>query len=964
VEELDNSKKTEDFLIKEEEKTDEIVKSHSHLEKKGKEEANEKKEEEKKSIKKDAKKLKKAEKVKDIEKEEELSIDFSKIKNFFTSKFTSKKPKLKPEKNERKSAEEISLNISSVLNFINDYKVVILILIAMFFAVFIRMQSMNLSFTDKWADTTVDNYYKQQIKAQIDKQYPNLPDANKQTLLEQQFSSYKSQNAKLFEQQKKELSEQFKNFYRFDSDGKNYMPDIDPYAFLRYAENYLKNGYIGDIKKVINGTEVQIDNHQLGPLGNVIETKTLHPYLLAYLHYIVKIFDPSTTPMNSASYFPVIFAALSVIPAFFIGKKIAGNVGGFFSALIVAINPSFMGRSLWGHADTDAYNIFFPLFIVWVFLVAIEQKDRVRQFSYAATAGLITGLYALAWNGWWYVFDFIIGMLVIYLIYLLATEGFKENSKKTLAIAGVFILSSAIFVSLFSAGGFTSFINAPLNPISFSKLKIAAHTTLWPNVYTTVAELNPASISQIVGSVGGGLLFFLSIVGIVLMFFKKDEKLMIPAAVLVVLWYIGIFYASTKGVRFTMMLVPPFALAFGAFAGRVYNGITNYAEKDMKLSKKVTGPIIVIILLLIMINQYSASVNAAKNDVPIINDAWFNALDAIKMKSAPNAIVNSWWDFGYHFEYYTDRAVTFDGGSQNTPMAHWIGKVLLTDDEDLATGILRMLDCGENTAFDKLNEKINDVSVSVRMLYDIVKLNKSEAKEYLLKSGLSEAEAENVLTYTHCTPPEDYFITSEDMVGKSGVWAHFGSWDFDRADIWVYARNLSQEQAVGFIMKNSNVSKKEAEKLYFEVQGITDEEEANTWIAPWPSYAGTSSCVNFANETIRCNNGVVINLTTIDVFAQTQQGIMHPDSFVYKTYNGIAEKKFNSSLGLSIALLDVQKPSIVVMQPQLARSMFTRLYYYEGYGLKHFELFSHQQGITGTNVYVWKINWEGKSKNV
>jgi hypothetical protein len=42
-------------------------------------------------------------------------------------------------------------------------------------------------------------------------------------------------------------------------------------------------------------------------------------------------------------------------------------------------------------------------------------------------------------------------------------------------------------------------------------------------------------------------------------------------------------------------------------------------------------------------------------------------------------------------------------------MAHWIGKALLTDDEKLAVGILRMLDCGENTAFDKLNARIDRV---------------------------------------------------------------------------------------------------------------------------------------------------------------------------------------------------------------------------------------------------------------
>jgi len=65
-------------------------------------------------------------------------------------------------------------------------------------------------------------------------------------------------------------------------------------------------------------------------------------------------------------------------------------------------------------------------------------------------------------------------------------------------------------------------------------------------------------------------------------------------------------------------------------------------------------------------------------------------------------------------------AVTFDGGMQNVPQAHWIGHVLLTEDEEEAMGILRMLDCGANTAFEKLNEKLDKPYNSVKILYEIL----------------------------------------------------------------------------------------------------------------------------------------------------------------------------------------------------------------------------------------------------
>ena len=53
-----------------------------------------------------------------------------------------------------------------------------------------------------------------------------------------------------------------------------------------------------------------------------------------------------------------------------------------------------------------------------------------------------------------------------------------------------------------------------------------------------------------------------------------------------------------------------------------------------------------------------------------------------------------------------------------------------------------------------------------------------------MKKGLEEQNTLKVLELTHCTPPENYFITSYDMVDKSIAWAHIGSWDFERSLIY------------------------------------------------------------------------------------------------------------------------------------------------------------------------------------
>ena len=57
-----------------------------------------------------------------------------------------------------------------------------------------------------------------------------------------------------------------------------------------------------------------------------------------------------------------------------------------------------------------------------------------------------------------------------------------------------------------------------------------------------------------------------------------------------------------------------------------------------------------------------------------------------------------------------------------------------------------------------------------------------------------------------------------------------------------------------------------------------------------------------------------------------------------------------------LAYIPEQSKSIF-MQPALMNSMFTELYYYRGKRLNNFELFDHQQGVNGFNIYTWKVKW-------
>ncbi len=259
------------------------------------------------------------------------------------------------------------------------------------------------------------------------------------------------------------------------------------------------------------------------------------------------------------------------------------------------------------------------------------------------------------------------------------------------------------------------------------------------------------------------------------------------------IWMTGTIYMSLNGVRFILLLAPAFAIAFGLGLYYIANIINEFMTVEFSLQKehmkKAFGYIAVgllfIILFIPMANQAKA---ISDQTLPNFDDAWYSTMYKIENQSQKDAIITSWWDFGHFFAAVSHRGVTFDGGSQTTPQSHWVGKLLMENDEEKAVDILRMLVCGGNNAHDYMLEMVNGTAA------DAVKINKIiystfgqdiESTEQIIKNNsYYKFDAEQVNTIMEnlaCeNPREDFLITSEDMVGKAGVWAHWGSWDFTK----------------------------------------------------------------------------------------------------------------------------------------------------------------------------------------
>ena len=880
----------------------------------------------------------------------------------------------------KKAEEEFYFDWKKIGHFLkNDKIALLLVLIPIILTIMIRIEPNQLAITNDWATNSVYSYYKNSITNQISAMYPNLPDANKQTLVDNEFNKMLKEQGNTINSQIEQTAAFFKSKLQYESDGKSYtyLGDLDSYFFLRYAENLLKYGRQGDI--IINKT-IQWDNHMTAPLGAPVYP-SLHPYSIVVLYKILSIFNKNITLMQSSFYVPLVFAIIATIAAFLIGKRLAGNIAGVVTSVLVAVNPMFLTRTM--GSDTDVYNVAFPLLIMWTLIEGFEAKNNKQRILFMGLTGVFMGIFSFAWSGWWYIFDFVIGAIAAYLSYLIFSALKKEKRKKanniikvlkesepiknTVLLTIIMLISSAVFVTIFS--GFTAFIRAPMEPLNFMSIKEVVHGSLWPNVYLTVAEMNPGSFSTIISVVGGSAFLILAIAGIFLIFLKKDvhEHYDVKMGVLLTIWFIGTYFATLKGSRFSLLLVPAFAVGAGATIGTIYNWINNFALKELKIEKYIVSSVLILLVIALMINPVKAGYNAGRGYIPTMNDAWYDTLTKIKNDSSQNAIINSWWDFGHWFKYVADRAVTADGATQNRPQAFWLGRILTTSDEHEAIAVLRMLDCGSNTAFDVVDGVMNDTEESVSIVRQAIMLNKNEARNFLSKY-LNKSEIELVLNATDCESPEDHFITSEDMVGKSGVWAHFGMWNFTKAKILVYVKNGELEEARKFMKEELNYGDDQIQKMFYEVQALSTSRDEENWVSPWPAYISVGGSCQSDNKSIDCINNlqgqlinIQINLTTNDAEIVVTQGSLKPYSFVYPTDNGIYEKKYeNPDFPFSIILSADGNYQTTIASPELAMSMFTRLFFLGGKGLNHFELFDHETELTGGDIYTWQVSWEGK----
>src|SRR3989344_2014233 len=582
--------------------------------------------------------------------------------------------------------------------FFKDKWWILLILIPIIVAIVIRLEPMNLRPIERSAQSNVESYYRYQIENQVRQQNPNLPDAQIAQLVNQQIP--KEQIAA----QAKQNAAEMKGRLQYDSGDSTYayIGDIDSYYWLRQARNIVEKGDQCDLRK--DGQ--CFDTYTTAPVPRPKEID-YYPVAIVWVYRFLKVFQPDLTLMQASFLTPLVFSIILTIPLFLLIRKLAGNVAAVIGTILVNANPLILSRSL--GSDSDITNIFFQAFFLWLAVECLYAKDAKKRWIWAALVGVELSLYSLFWTGWWYLLDLFIAALGFRLAYDLVKKWLSQKSlagwQSPAKDFGILVL--AVFVPVVILHGFVFF--------SLAVFTYGLHWYL----------LNRASVPFI-------FLLVLPLLAALPAHLRSDEEFHAGAVFLMVGIITLVTFFSLRGIRFLFLMAVPVAIFASIALARAAGFVTGFL--DRKGIPKIATLLLTILLVVWFVGaQVKSGYATAGNYLPLVTDEWVGTLQGIRDQSKPDAVINSWWDFGHWFKYWADRRVTLDGSSQNSPQLHWLGKLLLTSDERLSVGILRMLDCGGNNAFNELNRKFNDVPKSVALLNQMMVVNRLEAEAMLTK---------------------------------------------------------------------------------------------------------------------------------------------------------------------------------------------------------------------------------------
>ncbi|MGC8812272.1 MAG: STT3 domain-containing protein [Candidatus Aenigmatarchaeota archaeon] len=657
--------------------------------------------------------------------------------------------------------------------------------------------------------------------------------------------------------------------------------DYDPWWYYRHALEIMKNNYL----------PLSWDLQSYYPPGRPYEVQMGFEYTMILFYKIAQLFFGNISFMYIAKISPLIMVALGAIPAFLLGRVLSNKWGGLATALFALLTPTFIGVSMAGYCDNDPVVVFYTFLCTFSVLLALKKKS-IPYYILAIISNL---LFVWNWGGGWFVLILLTACLFFLFFFRIIEEMIHQRELiievgkpiqeiKSLLIPYLIILIPTNIISFLLGWG--NIVTAFLVMLGF----MDPSRGLLVNI--SVAELQRINIfsasgfSEIVGRIGYAPLF-ISLSTIPFIMFKLYKKSRLDfTEIFLILWYFATFYMILSGIRFALS----FSVAAAASAGYVIGNLVKYLKRDF-IAATIFGAIAILSLIFI---STAIQVGYAQGGMEISQN-WINGLDWLVKNADKDSLIVTWWDpghiiAGYSYDKGKPLKVHADGahcGPESCiPYNHNIriqdmGRIFSTSSEEEAINILK---------------KYKELSFE-----DCEKVKKTFG---------------NTVPKDACNPVTDmYIIASADLIGKY-VWMNFFG---------------------GFRATPNS-------------PGACYVEPANTYV--WCFWQGTFSNFDPSGNPTYFNGAITLappQGKSFDQCLREENCTLYPiwgnrylvEEVYYPTYSGYKHVSYanqtNVQLINGLLWVDSSYSYAIFMPPSVRDSLFTRMFFWNGQGLKHFE---------------------------
>lgn len=462
-----------------------------------------------------------------------------------------------------------------------------------------------------------------------------------------------------------------------------YLLEVDPYHHYHEASKLLQSGAV-----VFAGLYAPA----------IILFSILSPFGISFYDAF-----RLTTPL---------LGSLAILPVYFIVREALSSRAALLSSLILALLPAYVYRNLAGFYRGDSYFVLLSSLCFLFFLRACREGDSKRLAAFSLAGAIFFALMGAAWQGAIYGVVMLAAFAVFYAAFAYVTA--RDFQRAALAygitaVAGTLLLNFFAAVQPIERPWWLHELNFYILPSSIAALAVLAALKLKADTIETnkkiallsalgvvsiasIATLFPEKIKWlfsglVTASAGGSLqttlelqpidmevlwqkysvVSALAVAGFILFLSSLKQKLG-GEKIFILVWALSSAYLLTLAMRYAFLASLPVAI-MGALA----------LEQLFKIRLPKRAPELACTALLVF--TFFSGVSYAEQSKPMITDEWNRALLWVKDSTPNDAVVLSWWDFGYWIEAVAERKPIIDPGQGDQAAIKEIAEMLLEVNE-------------------------------------------------------------------------------------------------------------------------------------------------------------------------------------------------------------------------------------------------------------------------------------------